>query len=673
MKESTYLGTEKISKLLFKYSLPAIFGLIIQSLYNIVDQIFVGQGIGYLGNAATGIVSPLVVVGLGIGLFFGDGVASTMSMALGRGEGRNVDKAVGTSITVSFVIGLLFTILYYLLGDRLLYVIGATEANIALTREYGFVIFLMMPIYIVQTTMSGIIRTDGSPNYAMVGMLAGAVFNIIGDPVAIFVLKLGIAGAAYATILGQFLSFVIYAFYFLKPKNFVLTRKSFIPKFNVLRRIMALGSSSLLTQFAVVVVTVVNNILLVQYGALSTIGSDIALAAFVVIMKLYQIVLCVAIGIAAGGQPIVGYNYGAHKYDRVKELLKTMLTWTFVTCGICWVLFQIFPSFFVRLFGSDNQNYIYFATQCMRIYLLLLVPACLVKVCAIFLQSIGAAKLSAPLAIFRDVVLITLSIFMARTSGIEGIFFAAPLTDILTGVVTILVMVRVVASFSREGMEEMQVASTMLTEEEKERILSNLIQQSTDGTIIAISREHGTAGKRIGEEIAKRLNIPFYCTEIMEVASVQSGMSNKFIKDINTNENTAFGGYYNASAIQYAMTAQAKAINRIADAGACVMVGRACDYVLKERKNVVKVFVHAPFEYKVNKVMEMYHDDKEQAESFVKRSDSARANYYRSVSGHAWGDADMYDLSINSNIGIDAAASVILSYVESAKKKQSAA
>ena len=154
----------------------------------------------------------------------------------------------------------------------------------------------------------------------------------------------------------------------------------------------------------------------------------------------------------------------------------------------------------------------------------------------------------------------------------------------------------------------------------------------------------------------------------MEVASIQSGMSHQFIKDINTNDNTAFGGYYSASAVQYAMTAQAKAINKIADAGSCVMVGRACDYVLKERKNVVKVFIHAPFEYKVNKVMEMYHDDKEKAETFVKRSDSARANYYRSVSGHEWGDSDMYDLSINSSIGIDEAANVIISYINSVKK-----
>ena len=664
MDESTYLGSEKISKLLFKFSMPCIFGLIISSLYNIVDQIFVGQGIGYLGNAATGIIFPLTMIGLGIGVFFGDGVSATISVALGRGEARNVDKAVGTSMVVSFVVGLVFTIFYYLLGDRILYLVGATSANIDMAREYGFVIFLMMPIFIVQTTMSSVIRADGSPVYAMVGMLAGAIFNIIGDPVAIFILKLGISGAGYATILGQLLSFIIYAFYFNKTKNFNLKKQSFIPKFSVLKRIMALGSSSLLTQVAVVIVSVVNNILLVKFGNMSRYGADVSLAAFVVVMKLFQIVLCVAIGIAAGGQPIVGYNYGAKKYDRVKELLKTMLLWTTITCGICWILFQIFPTFFVELFGSDNSDYIYFATLCLRIYLMLLVPACLVKVCAIFLQSIGAARLAAPLSIFRDVLLIIFSILLANRIGIEGIFYAAPITDIFSFGVTLMIMVRIIKSFSvSEEVKEVDVLDN------KNVLINELIKPSKKGVIVAISREHGTAGKRIGELIAKKLNIPFYCTEIMKIASIESGISNEFIKNINTNDGTVLGGYYmSSSSVQYAMTAQANAINKIADAGSCVMVGRACNYVLKERENVVKVFIHAPFEYKVNKVIEMYKDNKVKAESFVRLSDNARARYYKSVSGHEWNDSDQFDISINASIGVEESANVICSYIENVIK-----
>ena len=621
MNESAYLGTEKTGKLLFKFAMPCIFGLIIQSLYNIVDQIFVGQGIGMIGNAATGIIFPLTMIGLGFGVFFGDGVATTVSVALGRGEGRNVHKAVGTSLTVALLVGIIYTIIYYIAGDKLLYFVGATENNIEMTRQYGAVIFMMMPIFIVQTT--------------------------------------------YATIIGQLLSFIIYALYFGRVKNFKLQKDSFIPKFSVLKRIMALGSSSLLTQLAVVVVTVVNNILLVTYGAASSYGSDVSLAAFVVIMKLFQIVLCIAIGIAAGGQPIVGYNYGANKFDRVKEILNKMLLWTFVSCGICWALFQIFPTFFVELFGSDNASYIVVATKCLRIYLMFLVFACLSKVCAIFLQSIGEARLAAPLSVFRDIVLIASSVVLARIYGIDGIFYAAPFTDIITTMLTVVLMVKVVTSMGTITKQVISSTTDKLTTEDRENVLSNLIKPSKTGIIIAISREHGTAGKRIGEEVAKRLNIPFYCTEIMQIASAESGMSDVFIRDINTNENTAFGGYYmSSSAVQQAMTAQAKAINRIADAGSCVMVGRACSYVLKERKNVVKVFIHAPFEYKVDKVIEMYHDTKDKAEAFVKKSDNARAMYYKSVSGHEWADSDQYDLSINANIGIEKVANVICSYIE---------
>ena len=668
MNESAYLGTEKIGKLLFKFAMPCIFGLIIQSLYNIVDQIFVGQGIGMIGNAATGIIFPLTMIGLGLGVFFGDGVAATVSVALGRGEGRNVHKAVGTSITIAFIFGIVYTIIYYILGDKILYFVGATEKNIEMTRQYGTVIFMMMPIFIVQTTMSSIIRTDGSPNYAMVGMLAGAIFNIIGDPIAIFTLKLGIAGAAYATIIGQLLSFIIYALYFRRVKNFKIEKDSFIPKFSVLKRIMALGASSLLTQIAVVVVSIVNNILLVTYGAESSYGADVSLAAFVVIMKLFQIVLCIAIGIAAGGQPIVGYNYGANKYDRVKEILKKMLIWTTVSCGICWALFQMFPTFFVELFGSDNASYIIVATKCLRIYLMFMVLACLAKVCAIFLQSIGEAKIAAPLSVFRDIVLIASSVGLAKFFGIDGIFYAAPFTDITTAILTTILMVKVVASMDAKAVQEPTYSTEVTTEVDRENLLNRLIKKSHTGIIIAISREHGTAGKRIGAEIAKRLNIPFYCTEIMEIASAESGMSDVFIRDINTNDNTVFGGYYmSSSAVQYAMTAQAKAINKIADAGSCVMVGRACDYVLKERNNVLKVFIHAPFDYKVNKVMEMYHDTKDKAETFVKKSDNARAMYYKSVSGHEWGESEQYDLSINASIGVEKVANVICSYIDNMK------
>ncbi len=306
MQASNYLGTERTGKLLLKFAIPCICSLIISCLYNIVDQIFVGNGVGYLGNAATGVIFPVTVIGWGVSLFFGDGAAAALSVSLGKNETEHIHRSVGNSILCSFLGGVVIIAISYLWGDGLLRLIGATDANLTLAHDYGFIIYAMMPLALVQNTLASIIRADGSPKYAMGAMLVGAVLNIIGDPVAIFLLDLGIQGAAWATILGQFVSFCICAAYLTRSKTFLISAKSFRLDFTLLKQVMALGASSFLTQLSIVVITIVNNILLVKYGAASPYGEDIPLAAFVVIMKLFQIVLNIAIGIAAGAQPIVG-------------------------------------------------------------------------------------------------------------------------------------------------------------------------------------------------------------------------------------------------------------------------------------------------------------------------------------------------------------------------------
>ncbi|MDE7297623.1 MAG: MATE family efflux transporter [Lachnospiraceae bacterium] len=441
MENNHYLGTERVGRLLGRFAIPCIFSLIISCLYNIVDQIFVGNGIGYLGNAATGVIFPITVVGWGMSLFFGDGAAAYLSVSLGRRETKMIHRSVGNAALCSFLSGVLIIAIGYLWGDNLLRLIGATDASLTMAHDYGFIIYAMMPLAMTQNTLASIIRADGSPHFAMGAMLVGAVINIIGDPVAIFVLDMGIKGAAYATILGQLVSFIICAVYLRKSKTFRISAASFRLDFKLLKRIMALGTSSLLTQLSIVIITVVNNILLVHYGAQSAYGEDIPIAAFVVIMKLFQIVLNIAIGIAAGAQPIVGYNYGAGKYGRVKELLKLMMMWTVIVCLICTALFEAIPQVFIRMFGADGELYTEFAVRCLRIYLLLLVLTCVQKVCAIFLQSIGRAGAAAPLSVLRDVFLIIFSLILPIPLGVTGIFWAAPAADIIAAAVTALVMV----------------------------------------------------------------------------------------------------------------------------------------------------------------------------------------------------------------------------------------
>ncbi|MDE7185941.1 MAG: MATE family efflux transporter, partial [Lachnospiraceae bacterium] len=497
MENNQYLGTEKVSRLLGKFAIPCIFSLIISCLYNIVDQIFVGNGVGYLGNAATGVIFPITVVGWGMSLFFGDGAAAHLSVALGRNETETIHRGVGNAALCSFLSGVVIIVVSYLCGDGLLRLIGATDANLAMAHDYGFIIYAMMPLAMVQNTLASIIRADGSPRYAMGAMLVGAVINIIGDPVAIFVLGLGIKGAAYATILGQFVSFVICAVYLTKSKTFRISKGSLRLDPTLLKHIMALGTSSLLTQLSIVIITVINNILLVRYGASSVYGADIPLAAFVVIMKLFQIVLNIAIGIAAGAQPIVGYNYGAGKYGRVRELLKLIIGWTVVVCLICTVLFEGIPQVFIRMFGADGELYTQFAVGCLRIYLSLIVFTCVQKVCAIFLQSIGHARAAAPLSVLRDVFLIVLSLIVPMFLGVTGIFWAAPAADILAIAITAVVMVRLWRQLCET--DEKEVSDRVLPE-----------FPSRPGVVVTISREHGSAGKRIGQLAAERLGIPCY-------------------------------------------------------------------------------------------------------------------------------------------------------------------
>lgn len=655
MENSNYLGTERVGTLLRKFAIPCICSLIISCLYNIVDQIFVGNGVGYLGNAATGVIFPITVVGWGLSLFFGDGAAAALSVSLGRGETKNIHRSVGGAVLGSFLSGVVVIVIAYLWGDNLLRLIGATDSNIQMAHDYGVIIFAMMPLAMTQNTLASIIRADGSPKYAMAAMLTGAIINIIGDPVAIFVLDMGIKGAAWATILGQFVSFVICAAYLGRSKTFRVKASSFKPSAALLKPVMALGTSSLLTQLSIVIITVVNNILLVKYGAQSIYGADIPLAAFVVIMKLFQIVLNIAIGIAAGAQPIVGYNYGAKNYDRVRELLKLMIRWTVIVGLICMVLFEAVPGVFIRMFGSaDDPIYFDFAILCLRIYLVLILITCVQKVCAIFLQSIGKAKTAAPLSILRDALLIIFSLLIPVFLGVTGIFWAAPIADIIAIVVTAAVMVRVWKELSREN---------------KAQELTAAIQPSRQGAIITIAREHGSAGKRIGQLVAQRLNIPCYYKELVAVAAQESGLAQEFISGINSDENAIMRELYlSTDPVKRAIAAQDKAIRKIADAGSCVLIGRSADYVLRNYKDVVRIFIHAPKSYREKKVMEMYGDSPEAAKKSIARSDAARAAYYKSVSGQEWGDPHGYELCIDASMGEDATANLICDYINRMNK-----
>lgn len=446
MNSSTFLGTEKMSKLIVKFSIPCILSLLVSALYNIVDQIFIGNSsVGTLGNTATTIVFPLTVIALAFGLVLGDGAAAYMSILLGKGEKDKLPKVVGTSIIISLVCSLLFYAVCFPLLDNILDFFGAkTPESLALAHEYGFIIVIGFPFYILTSTLNSIIRADNSPQVAMFSLVAGALFNIAFDALMVIVWNMGLFGAALATILGQVLSFVISSLYLFKTKTFKLTLKSFIPDFKELGTVLKLGLSSFLTQISIVIISVVSMNTLARYGRDSKYGVNDPQAIVGVVMKVFTIVINIVVGIAAGAQPVIGYNYGAKKYDRVKQGYFIVLISSTIVALIATILFQTIPTQIVGMFGAKTTNpetYFEFGEKTVRIYLMLIIFTCIQKVSSIFLQSISSPVKATVLSLVRDVItFVPLTICLPMGMGIEGVLWAAPISDMIALIITFILV-----------------------------------------------------------------------------------------------------------------------------------------------------------------------------------------------------------------------------------------
>lgn len=322
------LGYERVGKLLARYAIPSIISLIINSLYNMVDQIFIGQGGGFLGNGATNIIAPIATIAIAVSTLFGDGVAAYFSLHLGKGEPEKSAKGVGNSLVSSAVISIVFAVLAFAFLKPLCMMFGATENILPYAVGYGRIIVAGFPFVIVGTVINSAIRTDGSPKYAMFAMMIGAIINTALDPVFIFVLRWGVEGAALATILSQFIGFLCNFAYLFRFKHISLKRSSFLVEACMVGRVASLGFASCFNNLTSTVVAMVSNNLLTKYGALSEFGPDIPITTFGLCMKVSMIAFSVGIGVASGSQPILGFNYGAEKYKRVKQ---TFL----LSVGIC--------------------------------------------------------------------------------------------------------------------------------------------------------------------------------------------------------------------------------------------------------------------------------------------------------------------------------------------------
>ena len=451
-RESTYLGEEKISKLLLKYSIPCILSLLIGSLYNIVDQIFIGNSeMGYLGNAATTVVFPLTVMAMAFAWCFGDGAAAYVSIAQGKKDTKDLHRCVANTFAAIVICSLLFCGVCALFMDPILFAFGASEASIGMARIYFVIIMAAMPFNMLMNTMNGVIRADGSPAYSMASLLVGAILNIILDPIFIFVFKWGIEGAAYATILGQIVSFLISTAYFFRSKSFRLKLESFRPDFKVLIEVIKLGFSTFITQLSIVIVTLVCNIMLVKYGVASEYGQDIPIAVVGIAMKVFTIVINIIVGIILGGQPILGYNYGAKNYKRVKETFLMILIPSVIVGIIATLIFELCPEVVINLFGSESELYTEFAVMTFRIYLALVACTCFIKLTSIFFQALGEPSKAAIISLVRDIIcFVPLVMFLPKSMGITGVLWAAPVADIIGFSIAVTFVIRFFKGLEKE-------------------------------------------------------------------------------------------------------------------------------------------------------------------------------------------------------------------------------
>ena len=653
-KQENILGTEKIGRLIKKFSIPCIISLLVNSLYNIVDQIFIGWGVGYLGNGATNVVFPIVIVCLAFALMFGDGSSAYLSLKLGEKKKEEASKGVANGILLSIVVAVFICVSTLIFLPQLLNIFGCTDNLREYALNYGYIIAIGLPFMIIGTTLNSIIRADGNPKYAMTSMVGGAILNVILDPIFIFVFKMGVQGAAIATIISQILTFIMNILYIRKFQSIDVKKETFKPQFNSLKKVATLGISSFITQMSFVVVMAFENNLLGQYGAESKFGSEIPITVFGIVMKISQILNSIIIGIAAGSQPIVGYNYGAGKYDRVKKTLKTVLGCSVIISTIAFILFQTIPEQLISIFGSGDENYMEFACIAFRTYLLLCICNGIQIPAGIFFQAIGKSVKSAILSLSRQVLfLIPAMIILGKLFGLKGVLYSGPVADGFAFVIAVILLVVELRKLGNKKVESKALVDDTSTDNQLNRHI-----------VITIAREYGSGGRYVGRLVADKLGIKFYDKDFIEQLAQETGLSEEYIEENEQKmpklSNFNNGYYIGINNSDDLFLKESELIKRLANQESSVMIGRCADFILKDRDDVLKVFIYSDMKDKVKRATEIYGFDQAKAEKEIKRIDKLRGNHYKHYTEREWKDHSNYDICINSDkLGVEKAAELI--------------
>lgn len=451
-KSNTFLEKEPIGTLMRKYSVPCVISLLVAALYNIVDQIFIANAsyLGSYGNAANTVVFPLTIVALAIAVMIGDGCCAYVSISLGAGKKENAHKSIGSAVILCVASGIILTAIYLIFQTQILNMFGGSvnEETFHHAKEYFFWITVGVPFYMFGQAMNPIIRSDGSPKFAMASTLAGAAVNIVLDPIFIFIFKWGMMGAAVATILGQILTAILSIWYLCHMKAVRLEKSSFGIHPKLVKKYIPLGICSFLAQISLVAAMAAINNMLRKYGALDPIYgqtqyAQIPMAVVGIVMKFFQIVISIAIGMAAGCIPIVGYNVGAERNDRVKNLFTKLLVSEAIVGLAATVIVEFFPGQLIAIFGAANESQYYtdFAIKSFRIYLCMMTLATVNKATFIFLQSLGKAFLSTLLSMIREVVFgVGFALLLPVFFGLNGVLYSMPVSDILTFIASAIII-----------------------------------------------------------------------------------------------------------------------------------------------------------------------------------------------------------------------------------------
>lgn len=638
MKKELNLEKDKINKLLLAFAVPCVISLLINSIYNIVDQIFIGKGVGTVGNAATNVIFPLIIIYGAIASLIGNGASANLSLKLGEGKEKEAASSLGQAITITFLISAVVGVLSFFALPTLIPLFGSTETVYPYALSYGRIIAIGSPFVIIYTALSNMIRADGSPKYAMIMLVIGAVINIILDPIFIFGFHLGVAGGAIATVVGQIVSCLIAIFYIRKIKSVKLTKNDFKINKSILRT-LGLGLSSFITQMTVLVLFVFMNNMLTKLGASTHFGADIPLSVYGIISKINSLYISSILGIAIGAQPIIGFNYGAGNYKRVKETLKRVLTINFIIGIFFNLVFVLFPGQLVSLFitatDANYELFIEFSVLMCRSFVLIMGLNALEITTSIVVQSLGNVIKATMVSFLRQIILfipVACLLGLVFQKGIYGVLYAGPIADILCFLACIFIFGSEYLKLSKQN------ETKEIEQEERQKI-----NYHGPKIVITISREYGSGGRYVGKILADSLGISFYDKELIRLAAQESGLSLEYIEK---NDQKKKATYVNNNDDRL-FIAESKTIKKIASKESCVIVGRCADFVLKDNKNVLKVFLYSDEESKVKRAIKYYKLKKENALKTVNKTNKERAKHYKFYTNQDWYNVNNYDIMMN--------------------------